>query len=531
MKHLLTLLFILALAPAISAQFTCDNPERVYRPAPAALLASVPDDVLCSTVFVQVDADIVADKGLEGARRYAESLMENAETPYTKARIDLSFNYQFLESEIYTDGSSFDLLQQFQENTPVFDGDVALLISYKARGSGVAWVDVACRPSVPYRYGFANISPTFKDYADGYSWSVMVVAHELGHTYGSPHTQDCAWRVNGVEGMAIDGCVTGGGCGSGPIPADGGTIMSYCHMNQVGINFDKGFHPQVAALIRANVYGRCVTCDAPNEPEPPVVVACKENTVFLDLILDAYPTETSYQVTDKTGAVIHRSPPFVRGQVGEVVNDTLCLPDGCYTYTISDSTGLYSLPCAEGYYYVGDAFGEFASGQDFAGEVSVNFCVGDVSEDCDRPDLVAANFVSYSNQDADNGIVQDGRGIILKNNTWVAMPYQYEVGASTVVTGEIWVETSGEIHGIGLVKNIEATAANLVFRLAGSQKWGVEADQVETGSWQTFEIKVGEEIPVGTYSYLVLANDHDQGGQPVTRWRNIAVCEGFESKK
>ena len=56
-----------------------------------------------------------------------------------------------------------------------------------------------------------------------YSWAVMVFAHEMGHTLGSPHTHNCFWNGNNTT---IDGCsgYSEGGCAVGPIPIDGGFI-------------------------------------------------------------------------------------------------------------------------------------------------------------------------------------------------------------------------------------------------------------------------------------------------------------------
>lgn len=82
----------------------------------------------------------------------------------------------------------------------------------------------------------------------------MAMTHEMGHALGSPHTHACAWNGNNT---AIDGCGPAAGYGegcNGPIPSQGGTIMSYCHLIAgVGINFNLGFGPQPGQLIRTTV--------------------------------------------------------------------------------------------------------------------------------------------------------------------------------------------------------------------------------------------------------------------------------------
>lgn len=152
----------------------------------------------------------------------------------------------------------------------LFGADLAHLISTRSGNmGGIAWLNTLCSPynaaqsSGPY--AFSNIDdngivvnfPTF-------SWNVEVIAHEMGHNLGSPHTHNCSW-----PGGAIDGCVTLEGSCAMPVPqypVDGGTIMSYCHLvNGVGINFSNGFGPLPGNVIRNKVNtSSCVAMYAPD---------------------------------------------------------------------------------------------------------------------------------------------------------------------------------------------------------------------------------------------------------------------------
>lgn len=67
------------------------------------------------------------------------------------------------------------------------------------------------------------------------NWDLFVVAHEFGHTFGSPHTSLYAPPIECQDG-------------SGP---DSGTLMSYCHQDFGVAGVGMRFHPRVQARMRA----------------------------------------------------------------------------------------------------------------------------------------------------------------------------------------------------------------------------------------------------------------------------------------
>lgn len=83
--------------------------------------------------------------------------------------------------------------------------------------SGLAWVDGLCRKDIGYAVTRVMGSEQFPTIDDG------VIAHEIGHNFGSHHTHNCQqW------GVAIDSCVPAEGtCYEGSKKVKG-TIMSYC---------------------------------------------------------------------------------------------------------------------------------------------------------------------------------------------------------------------------------------------------------------------------------------------------------------
>jgi len=178
--------------------------------------------------------------------------------------IKISEVYVWTTADPYPRTSSYEALDKFRKTRPTFNGDLAHLCALGGQGlGGVAWLGTLCVPG--YNYGYSNIQSSFNN-APTYSWTVMVCTHELGHNLGSEHSHSCTWQ-NG----AIDGCYTQeGNCAKGPLPPPGGsgTIMSYCHLTQYGINFNLGFGQQPGDKIRSKVAQAACLLTACNPPPP-----------------------------------------------------------------------------------------------------------------------------------------------------------------------------------------------------------------------------------------------------------------------
>ena len=141
--------------------------------------------------------------------------------------------------------TSSTVLSVFSSNMSIgFPGDLAHLLSQRSIGGGVAYLNSICNNNGLKTAVSGNLTNSFNP-LPVYSWPVMVITHEIGHNLGSPHTQSCSW-----PGGAIDNCyATEGGCPQGPAPTNGGTVMSYCHLN-VGINLANGFGALPGQKIR-----------------------------------------------------------------------------------------------------------------------------------------------------------------------------------------------------------------------------------------------------------------------------------------
>ena len=265
----------------------------------------------------------------------------------------------------YVTSSTSNALYDFRNKVSSFNGDLAHLVSRGApTGGGVAWVDALCSS---YNYAYSYIYSSFSNYPT-YSWTVQVITHEMGHNLGSPHTQSCSW-----SGGALDNCyTTEGGCAKGPAPTNGGTIMSYCHLTSYGINHANGFGTQPGNLIRSKVSAAsCLgTCSGGG--------GCQDNEYTLTLITDNYGYETSWTVKNSSGTTVASGSGYSSNQT---YNESLCLPNGCYTLQMNDSYG-DGMCCGygNGSYNLKNSSGtSVANGGNFGSSETKNFCTSSSS--------------------------------------------------------------------------------------------------------------------------------------------------------
>ncbi len=267
----------------------------------------------CPEIFFDIANDVVRDKGgTSAASAFVEAMFNQVAILYN----DEGVNLKLSGIRSWTSSAPFNDLDSYRSyrNNNGFNGDLGHFVTYNYSG-GVAWLDALCGS---YRYGLSGIYQNYSN-VPRYSWNISTIAHELGHNFGSSHTHACVWNGNST---AIDGCYqTEGNCSRPGVPSDGGTIMSYCHLNSVGTNLRKGFGSQPANVIRRNINSAsCVdSCSDNDGGGNDGETSCAG--------VDDWTENTTYNAGDK---VVYNGRLFERTGNNDWNDLGACSADKCY---------------------------------------------------------------------------------------------------------------------------------------------------------------------------------------------------------
>jgi cysteine-rich repeat protein len=216
---------------------------------------------LLAEVAIDTDTEFLAKFAtVDDAVDYLSDLAASVSAIYdadTNVRVKFSYVRLWLGSDPWTATTTANMLDQlkgwWQANETGTPRDTTHFVSGKTVTGGIAYIDTLCDPD--FGYGVSTVYGSFDLMNPDDIWDVMVVAHELGHNFGSEHTHCYA--------PPLDHCYNGeSGCWNGAesLPPGGGTIMSYCHLLPGGLsNVNLTFGTTVSQVLRTGAEnGVCI---------------------------------------------------------------------------------------------------------------------------------------------------------------------------------------------------------------------------------------------------------------------------------
>lgn len=298
----------------------------------------------CVAMYWEVDYDVFQNKG-NNTQNWITGLANEVYTLYENDGVTLATNEIkiWVTPSPYNGPSDGQFLTQFRSQyNGNFNGDLGILVNFKGSG-GIAYLNGLCNE--PNNVSYARIYTTYQG-VPTYSWTIQVCAHEIGHNMGSPHTHACFWNGNNTR---IDNCggnagYPEGNCNSNPPnPPNGGTIMSYCHLAGVGINFNNGFGPQPAELMVDNANGAFCLVGCSGGVPCSIELTCPVNvTVSCDA--DIAPQSTG-DPTYQTAGNCENDP--VVTWADDASGLTGCNGTGALLRTFTATEGAFSIACTQ----------------------------------------------------------------------------------------------------------------------------------------------------------------------------------------
>lgn len=238
-------------------------------------------------VYIEVDNAFYVDKNsdVNEVITYIESMVTQAIVIY--ATIGVPIKMSALKIHTTTDGYAngaddtgvkLDAFASMLQDNYV--GRVAHLITGEV-GGGVAQLDIFCKTYAEHEgagpFALTGIGELDEETPSLNDLNTFV--HELGHNFGSLHTQGCFWNGNYTP---LDGCVDPESYDENDVscskptpncPLGFGTIMSYCDAGDPDCPLRNEFHPQVAAQIKGRYYESISCLTNFNCPTDQVVTA------------------------------------------------------------------------------------------------------------------------------------------------------------------------------------------------------------------------------------------------------------------
>lgn len=187
----------------------------------------------------------------------------------------------------------------------------------------------------------------------------------------------------------------------------------------------------------------------------PCQTACNDNEINVVITFDNYPEETAWTLKNANGSTVASGTYSSANADGSTVNESYCLPDGCYDFEITDVYG-DGICCSygNGSYTVTNGSTTLASGGTFTGSDTTNFCLGGVV-DTEKP-VISLNGNATINLTV--GDTYNELGATATDNI------DGNLTSSIVITGTVNTSTAGTYTRNYNVSDAAGNAANQVSR-------------------------------------------------------------------
>lgn len=152
----------------------------------------------------------------------------------------------------------------------------------------------------------------------------------------------------------------------------------------------------------------------------------------------------------------------------------------------------------------------------------------------DPPTVVftPGEVVSYGGSQQDQTpdgleISEDGTTLTLTGNTWKQVLGSFVITEFTILEFDFDLISEGEIHAIGFDVD-DDTNPDTMFRIAGTQDWGIDVTALRVPGTNTVRIPVGQFITStaeNPFTRIVLVNDDDASSAAQSSFSNIRLYE------
>lgn len=238
---------------------------------------------VCRTIDLAIETDQeflgLFGGNVSAAGAYIATLVGAVSEIYqnsTSARFRVVWSRLWTGGDPWDQGDTSTQLQQFRSywnaNMTGVPRHAVHMLSGRNLGGGIAYLNALCGSGFDYGLS-ANLDGFFPypiQHNHPLNWDLMVVAHELGHNCGAPHTHNMSPPAD-----CCGGGYTPNTCGNvqdcSAANADIGTIMSYCHICPGGMsNMRMEFHTRTIAETILP-YFSAVSGSCGLAPEPPAI--------------------------------------------------------------------------------------------------------------------------------------------------------------------------------------------------------------------------------------------------------------------